>query len=537
MKRFLRLITWSVLLVGCAEYEEQDLPISYPNSKGPIFHATMEMRQDESRTYLDKDNRQLWHAEDEIALYYGSTQKRQYRFMGETGAPEGDFEEISVEKEEGRSLENNHAFYPYSMVYDFTGTYKIKIPAVQNYAPGETFAQGCNPMIAITESVEDTELKFKNLCGFLKLKLYGDNITVKQITLSDNRGVNFRRNSSVVIKDGIGYFDSSWYDTDGQSYDSENITLVCGKGVTLSDDPNTPTEFTFVLPPRSFSKGFGIAVLDMEGNIYVKQTSKEVKIERNVIQPMAPLNVKNYNTTENQKIYYTTSNGEVIEPYSQAPTCKEFENNIISNTYDPIDNRGTIVLAEEITSIGESLFENCSNLTSITLPESIVEIGAFAFNGCDALEKFEGKLASSDNRCLVVNNELKAFAPAGLTSYRIPDSITSIDPTAFRYCYQLEKFYGKFASSDNRCLVVDQVLINFAKGYRPANYTIPSGVTEIGEYAFSSTGISRILIPEGVTKIGDYAFSYCSKLDFVSGCEYPNTLTTIGKLLFYIVMA
>lgn len=554
MRRFLQLLTCSVLLAGCAKYEEINLPISHPNSKGPIFHATLENRQDESRTYLDKDNHQLWHAEDEIALYYGSTQKHQYRFMGETGDPEGYFEEISVEKDEGRSLENNHAFYPYSMVYNFTGKYKIKIPAVQNFAPGGTFAQGSNPMVAITKSVEDTELKFKNICGYLKLKLYGDNITVKQIILSNNSG-DFKRNCYVEIKDGIGYFpNSSWYDTDGQSYYNENILLDCGEGVTLSDDPSIPTEFVFVLPPMSFSKGFRIVVVDIEGNISLKQTSNEVKIERNVIQPMATLNLKNYNATENQKIYYTTSDGSTLNICTGAPTHSTFEEKIVSNTYDAEKGQGLMLFAEELTEIDEYIFSGNSTLTSITIPESVVRVGKGALEDCNALEKIESKLATNDKRCLVINNELTAFAPAGLSSYtipsgitgiaakafscsglksvRLPDSITHVDCFAFYNCSDLTAFYGKGASKDNKCLIFDEVLVAFARGDKPANYTIPDGVKEIGERAFSGMTLARIFIPEGVTKIGNFAFAYCRNLDFVSGCEFPSTLTTIGESAF-----
>jgi len=554
MKQLLLLLMSSVLLVCCTKYEEQDLPVSFLNNQGAIFHATMESRQDESRTYLDQGNHQLWHAEDEIALYYGSTQKRQYRFMGKTGDPEGDFEEISVEKEEGRSLENNHAFYPYSMVYDFTGEYKIKIPAVQTFAPGGTFAQGSNPMVAITESVEDTELKFKNICGYLKLKLYGDNITVKQIILSNNSG-NFKRNCYVEIKDGIGYFpNSSWYDTDGQSYYNENILLDCGEGVTLSDDPSTPTEFVFVLPPMNFSKGFGIAVVDIEGNVSLNQTSNEVKIERNVIQPMATLNVKNYNATENQKIYYTTSDGSTLNISTGAPTHSTFKEKIVSNTYDAEKGQGFMLFAEELTEIDEYIFSGNSTLTSITIPESVVQVGKGALKGCNALEKIESKLATDDKRCLVINNELVAFAPAGLSNYtipngitrigaeafscsglksvRLPDSITHVDPFAFSACTDLTSFYGKGASEDYRCLILDKVLVAFARGYDPASYTIPSGVTEIGESAFSGMGISSIIIPEGVTKIGEAAFYGCRNLDFGSGSEFPSSLTTIGKSAF-----
>ncbi len=291
-------------------------------------------------------------------------------------------------------------------------------------------------------------------------------------------------------------------------------------------------------------------VTDVSGNLFFKQTFNEVKIERNTIQPMAALKVEGY-VTENQKIYYTSSDGEVVEPYYQAPTYEEFESKIISNTYDTTNNRGTIILTEELNSIGAELFARRSNLTSITIPESVVQVGKGALMGCNALEKIESKLATDDKRCLVVNNELMAFAPAGLSSYtipsgitgiaakafscsglksvRLPDSITHVDPFAFTYCSDLTSFYGKGASKDYKCLIFDEVLVAFARGYDSASYTIPNGVKEIGESAFSGMALSGISIPEGVTKIGNYAFAYCRNLD---GCEFPSTLTTIGESAF-----
>ena len=41
------------------------------------------------------------------------------------------------------------------------------------------------------------------------------------------------------------------------------------------------------------------------------------------------------------------------------------------------------------------------------------------------------------------------------------------------------------------------------------NITLPEGLTNIWEGAFSGTKLKSIMIPDTVTSIGDYAFSRC----------------------------
>ena len=48
-----------------------------------------------------------------------------------------------------------------------------------------------------------------------------------------------------------------------------------------------------------------------------------------------------------------------------------------------------IVLPVGTTQIGNSMFENCTNLVEIVIPDSVTEIGAYAFSGCKNLELLE----------------------------------------------------------------------------------------------------------------------------------------------------
>ena len=154
----------------------------------------------------------------------------------------------------------------------------------------------------------------------------------------------------------------------------------------------------------------------------------------------------------------------------------------------------SITIPNSVTSIGDDAFKDCTNLRSITIPEDVTSIGGGAFADCSSLKSFKGKFASTDGRCLIKDGKLIAFAPAGLTSYTIPESVTSIRSEAFSGCSSL------------------------------TSITIPKSVTSIGFGAFEGcSSLTSITIPESVTSIGDDAFAYCRSLPVINNIRYADT--------------
>ena len=143
----------------------------------------------------------------------------------------------------------------------------------------------------------------------------------------------------------------------------------------------------------------------------------------------------------------------------------------------------SLTIGGGVTSIKSYAFYNCNNLTSVTIPDSVTELGAGAFYGCTYLTSFYGKFASTDHRCLMVNGVLNSFAPAGLTHYNILEGVTSIGDYAFRTCSKL------------------------------IGITIPDSVTSIGDAAFwGCSSLTSITIPNNVAYIGNHAFYECNSL-------------------------
>ncbi|MBO7311238.1 MAG: leucine-rich repeat protein, partial [Alistipes sp.] len=167
------------------------------------------------------------------------------------------------------------------------------------------------------------------------------------------------------------------------------------------------------------------------------------------------------------EIWYT--NGSTTEP-TQPYNTSAFDTNIISNEYDAKKECWVIKFDGEVTTIGEDAFSCCSSLTSVTIPDSVTTIGEVAFYECSSLTS----ITIPDS---VTTIGYAAFLDcSSLTSVTIPDSVTTIGEKAFLVCSSLREFNGKYASEDGRCLIIDGTLNSFAPSGL-TEYTIPDSVT------------------------------------------------------------
>ncbi|PKM62995.1 MAG: hypothetical protein CVU97_02625 [Firmicutes bacterium HGW-Firmicutes-21] len=162
-----------------------------------------------------------------------------------------------------------------------------------------------------------------------------------------------------------------------------------------------------------------------------------------------------------------------------------------------------------VTEIGEYAFYACQNVTGVTIPQSVSKIQEGAFLLC-----------------------------YDLTSVTIPKSVSFIGDGAFIGCESLTSITVESGnadySSDISGVLFNKnktVLLQYPIGNIRKLYSVPSGVTEIGEGAFYLSKIlTKVILPTGVTDINSYAFYFCTEL---ISAAIPSSVTSIGSGAFF----
>ena len=242
------------------------------------------------------------------------------------------------------------------------------------------------------------------------------------------------------------------------------------------------------------------------------------------------------------------------------------ENNTVSDYCSPRITRIEFAAGSNVTYIGAHAFRSTS-ISSITIPNSVKSIGAYAFIMCRHLTSITANKLSDrkfyaendvlyedytengqsgvalrffplakwhgaytiDSRVTAIGNN--SMQQAEITSVTIPETVRSINSFAFNsseitsVTFEGTPSFGtEFESGTagsgifSNCTKLTMIN-NFPKNVKvlPASlfsgavslthFDIPASVTEIGNTAFSNTGIIEITIPSGVSKIGSRVFS------------------------------
>ena len=185
----------------------------------------------------------------------------------------------------------------------------------------------------------------------------------------------------------------------------------------------------------------------------------------------------------------------------------------------------SINISNSVTTIGEGAFSGCVCLTIINIPNSVTTIEDMAFAGCESLINI-----NIPNSVTTIGD--CAFEGChSLTSITIPSSVVTIIGNPFK------SWRGNLYNESKAFIYEDHVLFNknkttlIACRAKKTNYTIPNSVTTIEDSAFAfCESLTNINIPNSVTIIGNNAFEWCYSLTSIN---IPNSVTTIGDCAFY----
>lgn len=269
-----------LLMAGCSQNATDQVTPPITSEEGHIFHATIEDGE-ESRVYLDSKIRILWNEGDLITLFEGTTRNKQYIFLGEDGDNAGDFDLNKSGFGSGNPIERYYALYPYASttkyVYgDDEGVadyLRYTLPSTQTYKEGSIGANA-NVMVAVTADLDDFDLLFRNVCSFLRVKLWGAGQTVGSIVFEGNSGEALSGYAAITpVYGGTPALKMIGTGT--------TLTLNCGDGVEIGTTKETATEFWLVVPPLNFPNGFTLTVNGFYGGSQTYTISNNLTFARN----------------------------------------------------------------------------------------------------------------------------------------------------------------------------------------------------------------------------------------------------------------
>ena len=205
-------------------------------------------------------------------------------------------------------------------------------------------------------------------------------------------------------------------------------------------------------------------------------------------------------------IIYTTTDGSTITPSETTG----FGANYVNSTYS--GGEGRIIFDGPVASVPNSAFNEIGKLESITFPKG-VSISSFAIIECPDLKSI--KISSST----APSNYVIAARCPKLESFTVfADDIDN----------------GYYVSGDGKSLLrsigEDQfIMIGFAPS-GVTSYAIPNGVTSLAEYVFQGcTSLTSVTFPSSLTSISSAAFNGCTGL---TGSLDLSNMTSIGQIAF-----
>ena len=237
-----------------------------------------------------------------------------------------------------------------------------------------------------------------------------------------------------------------------------------------------------------------------------------------------------------------------------------------------------VVIAEDITSIGKTVFENCYSLTSLTDEEGnkltlskVTLLDNSAFKECQSLETefVLSALTKMGTYVFYNNKELKSVDFTGSTITAIGDNnfygcerlesvtfaskMVTLGNNVFVDCFKLtlssdalKQFKAMGTSCFKNCQSLTKVIIGKNLTTLSANifencvnltsfdYEDGAKMTTIGNYAFNGcVKLTSVVLPASLKTIGNYSFSSCTLLTLIEvDRNSSNNVLSVSNSVF-----
>ena len=293
MKKLFFILASAMLLFACSK-EDVAPEMTTNSSENRIFHASFEEASDpETKVYADDKLRLRWNKDDMISFFLENNSNAQWKVAKnyefdnnkpinieplEDGANSCVFYPVK-DASSGSPLPYNYAVYPYDDYISISAEDPHKIgvilPKFQYFKEG-SFGIGANTMVAVTDPESD-DLMFKNVCGFIRLRLYGDNVKVSEVRLEGNNGEKLSGKALITPNNELSV------EMDASA--GSSVSIVSEDPVTLGSSNTDYTVFIFAIPPTSFTKGIKATVIGEDGKVFEKViTTDTLNIYRNKLK-------------------------------------------------------------------------------------------------------------------------------------------------------------------------------------------------------------------------------------------------------------
>ena len=543
MKKILCFAAFAAVLFSCQREVE---PIENNNeetvsSEARVFTATFEEAETKAGFTYDssaKTYSHFWDLNDRIAVFPKDEVYDRYICSNiENGTFILDKENS---KTASRTYNYNYAVYPYSAVsewndndeiwegfIDENGKLTVSTESGESLKLSGVYGYG-NIMVARSA---DDHLEFKNLMGWLKIRIDGDR------TIS---GIRFQSNAAPLAGNFYVDFDSEGNPVvtpvTGGTYDYVNLDLTNAGGTLAKLSPDHTTDFYIPIMPCTLN-GIYVGVDFAAGGSIEFETNKQIIIERNKVTPMAVKTITGPSATLkegnlfNAAIKNLAANTTGLYQSAYNSNVKRIvldtESNVNTGTvvstagsekpvYANFDS-GTVILSSEASTIYANAdchnmfyrFQGLENTPAIGLNTSNVTDMSNMFADCSGLTSLDLSVYNTSN----VTDMSYMFSNSG---------ITSVDLTGFNTS-KVTNMSGMF----DRCGGLTSLDLS---GFNTSEVTNMSGM-------FYNSGNLQSIDVTGwdTSKVTNMSqmFYYCSELRNLDVSGFVTSAVTNMSQMFY----